>query len=122
MKKHFLKCCGVKDTHEKLDSQGSKSSKSHGSSQSSSKSKKDKKDKGDKCGERRKVISHTDWSLNLVVKPLLRSRSWKVCIIVYTLLDPAQKAVITRVTRSRRNMAKSHISPIKSHISRHGSI
>ena len=56
MKKHFLKCAGIKDVCEKTDSQGSKSSKSHGGGESSSKPKKDKnkKDKDDKCGEKEK--------------------------------------------------------------------
>ena len=55
MKTHFLKYSGIKDAHEKMDSQGSKSSKSHGSGKSSSKpkkDKKDKKDKDDKCGKK----------------------------------------------------------------------
>ena len=48
---HFLKCCGIKDAHEKTDSQGSKSSKSHGGGKSSSNP---KKDKGDKHSEEEK--------------------------------------------------------------------
>ena len=66
MKKHFLKCCGIKGACEKTDSQGSKSSKSHGSGESSSKPKKDKGDKhgdeekGDKpCGSESKSGSKT---------------------------------------------------------------
>ena len=51
MKKHFLKCHGIKDMCEQMDSQGSKSSKPHGSGKSSSKP---KKDKGDKCGKEEK--------------------------------------------------------------------
>ena len=51
MKKHFLKCCEIKDMHEKTDSQGSKSSKSHGGGKCSSKP---KKDKGHKCSKEEK--------------------------------------------------------------------
>ena len=69
---------------------------------------------------RRKVTSHVGWSPNLVAKQPLRSRSKRVRIIVNALLGPVQKAVITRVTRNQRNMAKSHISHIRSVIvSRH---
>ena len=72
--------------------------------------------------KRRKVTSWTGWSLNPVAKLLLRSRSKRVRIVINALLDPVQKAVMTIDTRSQRNAAKSHISPIRSCISRHGSI
>ena len=55
MKKHFPKCGGLKEVHEKMDSKGSKLSKPHSSGKSSNKPKKDKKDqkdKDDKCGEK----------------------------------------------------------------------
>ena len=48
MKKHFLKCRGIKDMHKQTDSQGSKLSKPHGGGKSSNKPKKDKKNMGDK--------------------------------------------------------------------------
>ena len=55
MKKHFLKCDGLKDVCKKMDSKGSKSSKSHGEGKPNGKPKKDnkdKKDKDDKCGKK----------------------------------------------------------------------
>ena len=75
MKKHLPKCDGLKDMCKKIDSQDSKPSKPHGKNKSSGKPKKDKKDKDDKHGEKEKITSHTDWSLSLVIKPLLRNRS-----------------------------------------------
>ena len=46
MKKHFLKCRGIKAACKKTDSQGSKSSKSHGSGESSSKPKEGQEGQG----------------------------------------------------------------------------
>ena len=54
MKKHFLKCHGIKDAHKQMGSQGSNSSKPHGSGESSSKPKKDKGDKHSKEEKRDK--------------------------------------------------------------------
>ena len=51
MKKNFIKCCGITNKCEKLDSQGSKLSKSQGSGESGTKS---RKDKGDKHGNEEK--------------------------------------------------------------------
>ena len=55
MKKHFLKCGGLKEVREKVDSKGSKSSKPHGGDKCSSKPKKGQKNKegkDDKCGKK----------------------------------------------------------------------
>ena len=58
MKKHFLKCSGIKDACKKTNSQGSKLPKSQGGGEPSSKS---KKDRGDKHGNEEKDDKLHGW-------------------------------------------------------------
>ena len=119
MKKHFLKCHGIKDTHEKMDLQGSKSSKSHGSGESSSKPKKDKGDKcskqekGDKpCGSESKSGSKTT-SQEQVLESLHHSQ----CIAGSSPEGGHHKS-----HKKLKKHGKNCINPIRSHINRHRSV
>ena len=121
MKKHFLKCHGIKDVHKNTDSQGSKSSKLHSAVENLAASpKRTRRTRVTSSVMRRKVTSHVGQSPNPVAKLPLRSRSKRVCIIANApCWVQAQKVVITR---SQINVAKSHISPIRSHVTRCGSV
>ena len=124
MKKHFWKCCGIKDAHVgRWIHREASLSKSHGSGESSNNPKKDKKDKGSKCGDEEKGDKpHGSDSKSSSQTTSQEQVQGSPCIVANALLDPPQKVVITRVTRSQRNVAKSHISSIRSLISRHRSV
>ena len=113
MKKHFLKCGGIKDTCEKMDSQGSKLSKPHGSGKSSSKpkkDKKDKKDKDDKCGEKEKddkPCRSESKSGNKAASQEQVLESLHHCSLCIAESTAEGSHHITRVTRSPRSVAKS---------------
>ena len=122
MKKHFLKCRSIKMRVSRQILRAASQQSHMVVVDPAASLSRTKRTRVTSAAKRRKMISCMDRSLSLVIKQLFRSRSWKVHVVANALLSPLQKAVITRVTRSPRSMAKSCTSPIRSCVRRHRSI